>query len=32
LIVTLGFTVTDDDRYEFNGDLRVLKKGAKIIA
>lgn len=32
LIVTLGFTVTDDDRYEFNGDLRVLKKGSKIIA
>ena len=31
LIVALGFTVTSDDRYEFTGDLKQLKKGAKAI-
>ena len=31
LIVALGFTVTSDDRYEFNGDMKVLKKGARAI-
>ena len=31
LIVALGFTVTSDDRYEFNGEMRTLKKGAKTI-
>lgn len=31
LIQALGFTSTADDRYEFTGDLRVLKKGNKAI-
>lgn len=31
LIQALGFTSTSDDRYEFTGDLRVLKKGNKVI-
>lgn len=31
MIVALGFTVTSDDRYEFTGDLKQLKKGAKAI-
>lgn len=31
LIVALGFSVTADDRYEFTGDIRVLKKGSKVI-
>ena len=31
LIVAMGFTVTSDDRYEFNGDIRVLKKGSKVL-
>ena len=31
LIVAMGFTVTSDDRYEFNGDIRILKKGSKVL-
>ena len=31
LIVALGFSVTSDDRYEFTGDLKLLKKGSKAI-
>jgi len=31
LIQALGFTSTADDRYEFTGELRVLKKGNKVI-
>ena len=27
LIVALGFAVTADDHYEFQGDLKVLRKG-----
>lgn len=31
LIVAMGFSVTADDRYEFSGDLRILKKGSKVL-
>lgn len=31
LIVALGFSATNDDRYEFTGDIRLLKKGTKVI-
>lgn len=31
LIVTLGFSVTSDDRYEFTGDLKLLKKGSNAV-
>ena len=31
LIMAMGFTSTADDRYEFTGDIRVLKKGDKIL-
>ena len=27
----MGFTVTADDQYEFTGDLKVLKKGFRIL-
>ena len=29
LIVALGFSATADDHYEFTGDLKTLKKGAR---
>ena len=31
LIMAMGFTSTSDDRYEFTGDIRVLKKGNRVI-
>lgn len=31
LIMAMGFTSTSDDRYEFTGDIKVLKKGNKVI-
>lgn len=30
-ILAMGFTVSADDQYEFTGDLKVLKKGFRIL-
>jgi len=30
-ILAMGFTVTADDQYEFTGDLKVLKKGHRVL-
>ena len=31
MITFLGFTLTSDDRYEFRGDLNILRNGSKKI-